>query len=256
MKHSIVKGTQKGIIIFIHGNSSSSRIYEDILVSEEIHQTKIAVDLPGHGVAANNYQESDFTIASFCQNLQTLVNEMEEDVLLVGNSLGGHLAIEIAPFIKNLKGLVVFGAPPIKKPINFDEAFLEAPEMQIFFKEKSTDDEILKALHLALYQKEAVKVVFEDIKKTNSKLRLEMARAIVENNFEDEFKIFTQLEIPKYIISGESDPTVNPHYLKDVQKKSLGVCEIIPFKKCGHYASVEQPKLFRKTIERIAEEVF
>jgi pimeloyl-ACP methyl ester carboxylesterase len=45
----IVKGKEKGTIFCIHGNSSSAKVYESLLNSNEISHTKVAFDLFGHG---------------------------------------------------------------------------------------------------------------------------------------------------------------------------------------------------------------
>ena len=49
LKKIIARGKEKGTIIFIHGNSSSNKVFETVLNSDQIQQTMIALDLPGHG---------------------------------------------------------------------------------------------------------------------------------------------------------------------------------------------------------------
>ncbi|WP_298764255.1 hypothetical protein [uncultured Polaribacter sp.] len=56
MKKIIKKGGKEGAIIFLHGNSSSSSVFEHVLNSDQIQQTKIAIDLPGHGTSADDYK--------------------------------------------------------------------------------------------------------------------------------------------------------------------------------------------------------
>jgi pimeloyl-ACP methyl ester carboxylesterase len=41
MKHYTVKGKEKGTIVFIHGNSSSSNVFKSVMQSDLIPQTKI-----------------------------------------------------------------------------------------------------------------------------------------------------------------------------------------------------------------------
>ena len=71
----------------------------------------------------------------------------------------------------------------------------------------------------------------------------------------DEYKIFTQLKIPTFIIAGNKDPTVNVNYLKKVIENTTN-CEFISFKNCGHYASLEKPEAFIETLEYITSKIF
>lgn len=256
MKYNIVKGKDKGSIVFIHGNSSSSSVFSEVLNSELIRQTKIAIDLPGHGKSVNEYKnEDDFLINSYREKLIKLINTLDDNILLVGHSLGGHIAIEIAPQINKLKGILIFGTPPLKKPLNLEEAFLFSPKLQTFFTENISEIEAKEAVEVTLFNKQCAAVIIDDFKKTNPKVRKAIANDIAENRYLNQLKIFTDLTIPKYIIAGIHDPSVNLDYIKEVARKSYS-CELIIFKNCGHYPSLEKPKKFNKTLERITKEVF
>lgn len=93
----------KGTIVFIHGNSSSSEIFKATIESELIPYNKIAINLLSHGnnQPENLNQEEHFSIASYKKDVLKQIGHLEDAVLLVGNSLGGHVAIEIASQIKN-----------------------------------------------------------------------------------------------------------------------------------------------------------
>ena len=147
MTYKIKKGQVKGTIVFIHGNSSSSFVFDEVLKCKSIPQTKIAVELPGHGINTNlGHEVKDFSIEVYRAKLIDLLSRIDDDVLLVGNSLGGHLVIEVAQEVNRLKGLVIFGTPPLKKPLNLEEAFLPVDALQTFFTENPTDTEIESAI--------------------------------------------------------------------------------------------------------------
>ncbi len=250
-------GKRKGTIVFIHGSSSSPRVFKEVMESSEIECTRITVELPGHGQnTSNEFKEEDFSFASYCKKLIAAINLFDDDILLVGNSLGGHLAIEIAPKVKRIRGLVIFGTPPAKKPINFDEAFLPVPALQTFFTENPSEIDIELAAEIAVYDKINAKSIKEDFKQANPLVRKNIAFDILNGKFSDQFKIFTTLKVPKFIIAGVNDPTVNPKYLVDVQKKCKTSCEIIKFKNCGHYPSLEKPEEFIETLKEIISKVF
>jgi pimeloyl-ACP methyl ester carboxylesterase len=257
MKHSVVEGKDKGVIVFIHGNSSSSEVFNEVVKSDIITQTKITVDLPGHGLRLmDDAKDEDFSVTANKINLIAFLNQIDDDILLVGNSLGGHLAIEISNNIEKLKGLIILGTPPLKKPINFEEAFLPVPALQTFFTENPSVLEIVEAANVAVFSKEHAQIIISDFKQANPKVRLAVAIDAAENNFTDEYEIFTCLNVPRFIIAGSHDPSVNPEYLKQVNEACKGACELIDFEDCGHYPSLEKPVEFSETIKRIASEVF
>ncbi|MFD2726445.1 alpha/beta fold hydrolase [Hyunsoonleella rubra] len=258
MKHTFIHGERDGIIIFIHGNSSSSNVFQHILNSKKIMRSMLAVDLPGHGSSLNGYnREENFFMGSYLDQLYDLIQNIDEDIVLVGNSLGGHIAIELAPRIKDkLKGLVIFGTPPLKKPLNFEEAFLPEPALQTFFTENPPDNEIKEAANIAVFDKLNAPIVVENFKKAHPKVRTALGVDVANERLLNEYEIFTNLTIPKYIIAGLQDPTINRDYLNHVVDASAGHCELIEFKDCGHYPSLEQPLQFEATLSRIANEVF
>jgi pimeloyl-ACP methyl ester carboxylesterase len=256
MKYT-VKGTKKGTIFCIHGNSSSAKIYQEFLESNEILNTKIAIDLNGHGNnQSDDYQINNFLFDSYKKFLLEKIVEIEGDILLIGHSLGGHLAIEIAHDIKNLKGLVIMGTPPVKKPINFEKAFLPVPALNTFFTEYPKEKEITDAINIAVKNKAKRAVIISDFKKANPLVRKPLAVNLIENQLLNQFHVFTKLNIPKYIIAGDSDPFVNRDYLEYVKNNSEYSCRIFDIKNCGHYPSIDKPREFINIIKEITKEVF
>jgi pimeloyl-ACP methyl ester carboxylesterase len=257
MKHIKINGTDKGTIVFIHGNSSSSGVFKKVMESNSITSTKIAVDLPGHGANIEGFKnESDFSICNYRDKLVSFINQLDDDIILAGNSLGGHIAIEIATLIPRLKGLVIFGTPPLKKPLNLQEAFLPIPALQTFFTENPTDKEIETSAYEAVFKEKDTFKIIEDFKRSNPKVRKAIVADIAESNFLDEFNIFINLKIPKLIIAGKQDPSVNPHYLEEVKNSCNGTCKLVKFDECGHYPSLEKPKEFTIAINQIIHKIF
>jgi pimeloyl-ACP methyl ester carboxylesterase len=243
-------------IVFIHGNSSSSKIFDPIMEDANVNYNKIAIDLPGHGENHNNYSDTDFSIPNTCKRLLKELSSIEGDILLVGNSLGGHLAIEIAPHVNNLKGLVIFGTPPLKKPLNPEEAFISVPALATFLTENPSVEEIETAIGTVIGSKENRKLLISDFTKADGRVRSVLVNDFGENKFDDEFTIFTTLKIPKYIIISEFDYSINPQYLETVKESCTSTCEIIYFDNCGHYPSIEKPEQFSEAIQKIAIKVF
>ena len=252
-----VKGTKKGTVVCIHGNSSSTEVFQTLLSSGEILNSVVAIELKGHGDnQSKDHGLSDFSFESHKQYLLDQLSDVSGDILLVGNSLGGHLAIEIAHEVENLKGLVIMGTPPVKKPINFEEAFIPVEALNTYFTENPREDEIVNAARVTVSEKTHADVIVNDFKKANPLVRKATAADITQDKLLDQFSIFKDLNVPKYILAGDVDPSVNRSYLAYVKDCSGADCEIIDLAGCGHFPSLEQPQKFIGIINDITQVVF
>ena len=246
----------KGAVVCVHGNCSSSKVFNHFKNLKNFPYHIIANDLPGNGKNSNSQLPEDNLFQYYKNLLTEQINNINDDIILVGNSLGGHLAIEIASNIKRLKGLVIMGTPPVKSPINFEEAFLPVEALSTFLTENPEDKAIEEASKVAVYDNSFAEQIISDFKAANPKIRTLIASDLLGNKLEDEYNKFINLSVPKFIIKGLQDPSVNPEYLKALQNDCEDNCEIIEFNNCGHYPSLEQPELFNQTILKISKSVF
>ncbi len=241
-------------IVFIHGNSSSLRAIEPVTRLWENDAKIISFDLPGHGKEKWTGDYSWGTIKKF---LTDKINKIKGDKLLLGNSVGGHYAIEIAPEIESLKGLVVFGAPPLKLPLNLEEAYAPNPYSGTFFKEFPESDELNNTLNGAIFNDDARNIIREDFLATDPKYRSTFLNDLTNSNdVLNEAEIFSSLKCSKYIISGKLDPTVNLDYLKQLQQETVSPFKLMEIGGCGHYPTLEKPEMFAKILGEICAEVF
>lgn len=246
----------KGTIVCIHGNCSSSKVFNHLKNSKAIPYQIIANDLPGNGENSKASLSKENLFKYYKGLLIEQINNINDDVLLVGNSLGGHLAIEIASSVTRLKGLVIMGTPPVRSPINFEEAFLPVEALSTFLTENPEAKAIEEAAKVAVYDTSFAKYVISDFKAANPKIRTMIASDLLGGKLEDEYNDFINLCMPKFIIRGLQDPSVNPDYLNALQNDCADNCEIIEIDNCGHYPSLEQPELFNRAILKICKTVF
>src|SRR3984957_10977402 len=123
-------------VVLIHGNSSSSRAFSRQLEGPLGQRFRlIAVELPGHGRAVRAALDALGI----------------EEARFVGWSLGGHIALEMAPDLREPRGFVIFGTPPITSREAMSEAFLPNPAMKVPFQE-SVDSLEASAYVAALFR--------------------------------------------------------------------------------------------------------
>lgn len=244
----IKKGTKNGTIVMLHGNSSSSMVFDPVF-EREMPYSLVTFDLLGHG---ESERDGKYGFSDLKQQILSNLNTIDDDILLVGNSLGGHLAIEVAEELAKLKGLLVFGTPPVKKPINMEEAFLPNPRLSTFFTENPSNEDLDETLNIAVCNKSTIALLKRDFLRADPRVRSVLAAEI--GTLSDELAIFSRLTCSKFIINGDHDPTVNPKYLEAIHENIQ--FELIAMKDCGHYPSIEKPDEFVQHLKRIAEKVF
>jgi pimeloyl-ACP methyl ester carboxylesterase len=64
------------------------------------------------------------------------------DVVLVGWSLGGHVALEAVENIPGCKGVLIYGTPPLAFPPDMAAAFLPNPAMGAAFNPQLSEAEM------------------------------------------------------------------------------------------------------------------
>jgi len=247
------KGSQKGTIVLLHGNSSSSKIY-DCLFESNIDYSLVAYDLPGHGNSENILSYSFKILTKLLKDQIALENE---PLLIVGTSLGGHLAIEILPDIEDAKGIIIMGTPPVKKPLNVEKAFIQSDSLLTFFDPSPSDEAVNSALNSLIGKKKIPEYIFKDFKETDPKVRADLAVELTQGeNLSDQHYIFSTDRRKKFIIHGCKDKIVNRSYLLDLIKDAMDKPVMIEIDNCGHIPSLYQPDIFISKLKEIASDVF
>ncbi len=122
-------------VIFVHGNSCSARTWRPLLDGSFGRKFRVlALDLPGHGHSAAATDPKDYTLPGYAAVLAGFADAVAaRDAVVVGWSLGGHIALEAAPAMPETAGFVIFGTPPVASAAQMGEAFLPSPAMGIGF---------------------------------------------------------------------------------------------------------------------------
>jgi pimeloyl-ACP methyl ester carboxylesterase len=229
-------------VVLVHGNSSSSRAWDPLLTGEFGQRFRcLAVDLPGHG-RSDPAPPEVYSMPGYAGVLAGFVAETGvENAVVVGWSLGGHIAIEAAPKLLGAAGFVVFGTPPVGSPAQLAEAFLPNPAVNIGFV-ADVDEQAARSYaesFLAPGSSLPVDDFVADILATDGAARADLMASIEAGRFADEVDIVANLTRPIAVLHGQDEQLVNLDYLRGLTMPTLwrGAVQIIPG--AGHAPQIE-----------------
>jgi pimeloyl-ACP methyl ester carboxylesterase len=245
-------GTQNPVI-FIHGNSCSSGTWEGILQSPFGQRYRcLALDLPGHGDSAKASDPKDYSLPGYASILTAFAEATNAtNAVIVGWSLGGHIALEAAPALTNAPGFVIFGTPPIASADQLSVAFQPNPAMAFTFAPSISPDEAraYAAAFVAPGSDLDLSEIVTDVLKTDGAARAGLGASLAEGRYADEVAIVNALNQPLAILHGEGEQLISLDYLRTLSIPALWRQEIQLIPGAGHAPHLETPGQFTALLQ-------
>ncbi len=234
-------------LIFIHGNSLSSQTFENQFEDSRLNEYRLlALDLPGHG---NSDRSPNYSFPFLVETVVQFSNLLNlKNIILVGHSLGGHIAIEAFENIKNSLALIIFGTPPLSSSLKVNEAFLPNEKIGLFYKADLTNSEMEQMKEVVVFHTENTNVIIKSIAKSDPNFRTQLAISVGNDDLKDELQILKNTVKPILILHGEKDPLINYSYLKNLEIPTLWNRRIHTIEGAGHSIQIEKSKKFSKLV--------
>jgi Predicted hydrolases or acyltransferases (alpha/beta hydrolase superfamily) len=238
-------------LVMIHGNSFSREAFRYQMDSPLAERYRlIALDLPGHGESANAINPSrTYTREGYADAVHELLATMGlTRVRLLGWSLGGHIAIEMAARFPGIEGVVITGTPPVPNG-GFALGFHFRPESALAGQEHWTEEEadrfghgilgrhLTPSLREALYRADgaARRILFEGVR---SGVGIDQKQAV------------ETMTIPLAVINGAEDPAIKLDYLDTLSYGSLWGGSCLRIDGAGHAPFLDAPTPFNAVLSR------
>lgn len=182
------------------------------------------------------------TVKNFAKFLEEFIEfKGLKDVILLGNSLGGHIGLlHTKMFPKMVKALVITGSSGLYEsamgdgyPKRGDYEFIKKKAQDVFY-----DPEVAT--------KEIVDEVFATV---NDRMKLVKTLAIAKSAIRHNMsKDLPHMHTPTCIIWGENDMVTPPNVAKEFHEL-LPDSELFWIPKCGHAPMMEHPEEFNAILE-------
>ena len=246
--------------VLIHGNSSSSRAFSRQLDGPLGKRFRlVAVDLPGHGGSDDAKDPGAYSLPGHARAVRAVVDALDlEQALFVGWSLGGHVALEMAPELSKAHGFLIFGAPPLNSRESMREAFLPNPAMKFAFQENIDSGDVSD--YLAAFFRPGFADIppffLSDIQRTDGRARSGLAaNNAADGRPRDEVAVVRDLKVPLAVLHGAEEQIVKCGYFASLVMPTLwrGSVQTIPG--AGHTPQWERPEAFDALVEAFIAEM-
>jgi len=225
-------------ILFIHGLGSSADRWLGIpdALSENFHT--IALDLPGFG--KSDKPEMDYTIENFRKTIEDFINTIiNGKTSIVGHSLGGYIAAEIAIQNSQVESLVLIDSSGmLKKPTPLLEEYLKVAM-------NPTEDNVRKVFEQMVADPARIpsKLVEDFISRINSPNAKYAFKSTLQNSANTQIgleRLKLIENIPTLIVWGAEDKVIPPEHSR-LFKEAISNSQIKIIQDAGHAPFAEKP---------------
>ena len=246
-------GTGRDILL-VHGNSSSSRIWQKQLQGPlGAKYRMVAIDLPGHGASSRpSNPEQGYSGAGYASCLASIAREVGlKDAVVVGWSLGGHAILNAAASLP-AAGLMIFGTPPVAKTPDGFSGFKGLSATT--FTPAPSDAEIEEWMQSAFAPGYSPRPSFfeADFRRTDGNARGYLGASVQAGRFADEAEIVRNLKIPFAIVQGSEEQIVDLGYLQRLSAPTLWRGQVQVIEGAGHTTQWEKADAFNSTLDAFA----
>ena len=243
------RGSGEAHVLLLHGNSLGLHALTGLLeFTPSVPCSRVAVDLPGHGSSRRAQAPQDYGLAGLVRFVAGLVEGLgDAPIVLAGHSLGGHLALQVAPLLgERLRGILVWGTPPLESAATTG-AFRPVPVFPHFYAEEVTRSEA-EAMAAHVYDEPPAWAV-DAILQTDGAFRVELGKSLARGEVRNERALLETASCPVAVLCGERDRLVELDYVRALRGERLwrGQAQIVP--DGSHSCHAEQAGAFLPTFD-------
>jgi pimeloyl-ACP methyl ester carboxylesterase len=227
------------VAVLIHGNSSCKEVFRHQMESplgKKYHF--IAIDLPGHGASGDAIKpERSYSMPGYAEAvIETLGILGVDRAVVIGWSLGGHVAMEMLPRFDGLMGMMLMAAPPVTPtPELIQAGFKPNPLVGLLGKPELSEEEVGQ-LAEACYGKNVDAALLKAMRRTDGRSRALMFQGLFTGQVSDQRALAINSEVPVAMVNGADDPFVNTDYVGSLPYKSLWESHCFVLRGAGHAA--------------------
>ncbi len=248
-------GFGRPALLFIHGNSFHSGIFRPLLSNAKLAASHrlIAFDLPGHGDSSNAPDpEASYTQPAYADAaLRVLRHLGARDVVVLGWSLGGHVALEMlalhppspAEDAIRVRGTVLVGTPPVARH-DVGAGFRDAGGLVAAAARGGLTRDEEEAFARAASEEPREGWLVEAVRRADPRARRIMFEAFAGGRGADQQAVVGSKDVLVAVVNGKMEPFVNLEYVRGVEYGNLWKGECFELEGLQHAPFWGDPERF------------
>lgn len=244
--HYEVMGSGSPTLLFIHGWNCDRRYWSDQLsYFAEEHQV-VAIDLAGHGKSGS--QRTEWTINQFGADVVSVADQLAlDDVILVGHSMGGPVALEAARQLEG-RAKMLIGADTLNDvSITFPEAQLDSMLAAMERDFRGTVEGLVRSsFFLADSDPDLIDRIATDMGSAPPEAGMGAFEAYAEWFNHEAADALADIEIPIYLINSDYRPTNI-----EAGQALTEPFDAVLMSGVGHFVMQEDPQQFNRLLTEV-----
>jgi pimeloyl-ACP methyl ester carboxylesterase len=238
-------------ILLLHGNSLGSESYLPQLTGEPgLRYRLVALDLPGHGDSPRPARpKAAYSVSGYQRIVREAASGLGlKDPVVVGHSMGGHVALQAIAGGMSISGLLVFGTPPLGSPPNLDAAF-HLDLIGDAFRATLSDSDIERMVRAWMPEGTPPPPYYaRSVRATDPAARELIGVSLGGNGYADERMVLLSLRCRAAVVLGQRDRIVNADYVRGLSIDNLwrGGPQFLPG--AGHCPQFDTPEAFNSLL--------
>lgn len=248
---------RKTALVFIHGRCLSLKMWEPQLNSDALTDYRlIAFDLPGHGQSGQSDDPIvDYSLQGSIRILTGLLDQLQvNSYILIGCSLGGHIALQALPRLAGCIGVMAL-TMPITKPVNFGQMFAAGEIMsRVYDVADPNPTDVSRYTDRLLSKQALVRPAFleEDFYQTDYRIHQAITQGVLADAYEDETEIIGNSAVPIAIVVGADEQFHNLTYLETLALSRIWRNKVIEIPQTGHIPGLENAQALNTLVAAFA----
>lgn len=257
----IDEGSSETTLLFIHGLGSYIPVWKFNILSLKEHFRCIAIDLPGYG--KSDKKSHSATVDFYTEIIFKFLNKLRiRKTSIIGHSMGGQIAINLALKHKNLIDKLILAAPAGFEEFSVDEiellkkivtpdAIYNNNDVEIGLNYKNSFFSFPSKANYLI--EDRIKIREDEEFKNYCIAVSESVKGMIEQPIYSELK---NISVPTLIIFGKNDSLIPNKYLHKTTPeeiaedgaKQIPNSRLILLDECGHFPQIERAEEFNKSV--------
>jgi pimeloyl-ACP methyl ester carboxylesterase len=258
--HALIRVAQAGegdtVVVMIHGNSTSLDVFaQQIAFLPPRGYRVVAFDLPGHGGSGDAIDPAySYTLPGYADLTNELLAMLNiVDPVILGWSLGGHIALEAVADMPQVRGLVLTGTPPVGKD-TFQQGFQPSAGPKLAGQRDWSEAEVEQA-GSAAFGRAYSPALRPHLTRADGRARERVFAARAEGLGGDQQALVEKLPMPIAIVNGADDPLINLDFIDGIAFRNLWRNRCFRIPGAGHAPFLEAPAVFNEMLGAFLEDL-